>query len=77
MIKMIIDLYVMLGAEEEVAYYTQPSVSKKPNIIYRIYKRFNRQFRNEMSEYVSSLAPEKKYNKRKYIFIKRKEGKSQ
>ena len=73
MIKMIIDLYLLLGAEEEVAYYTMHSVSKKPNIIYRIYKRFNRRFRNEMSEYVASLAPEKKPNKRNYVFTKRKE----
>jgi hypothetical protein len=76
MIRMFIDLYLLLGAEEEVAYYTHPSVSKKPNIIYRIYKIFNRRFRNEMSAYVQSLAPEKKHDKRNYIFSRIKEGKS-
>lgn len=75
-IKMIIDFYVLLGVEEELAYYTHFAGSKKPNIIYRIYKRVNRRFRNEMDEYVSSASSfdkkSKNYSKWR-IFNKRNE----
>lgn len=51
-IKAIIYYYVILGLEQEDMYYNSFTKHKKPNIVYRICKRFNRDFRNEANAYV-------------------------
>lgn len=63
MIKSIIGTYLVVGAEEDWEYHNNLFCTKKPNIIYRIYKRFNRDFRLEMNTFVLSGLPTNKLNR--------------
>ena len=67
LIETYIGTYITLGLEEDWARRNLPEIhSKKPNMIYRIYKRFNKKFRLEAEEYIYGTSVEKYFDDNKY-----------
>lgn len=53
MIKAFISTLLAVGLEQDDMYHNSITKQRKPNMIYRIYKRFNRQFRDEANTYIN------------------------
>lgn len=56
MIKHLFGCYLMMGLEEDWLLYHSCTYAGKPNLVYRIYKAVNREFRLEANEYILSGA---------------------
>lgn len=52
MLRAIIYTCITLGLEQDYMYHNSITKQPKPNMIYRLYKRFNREFRIEANTYV-------------------------
>ena len=52
MFKGLLETILVIGAEQDYAYYNNFTKTKKPNMIYRIYKRFNKEFRKEVNAWI-------------------------
>lgn len=65
MFKCLFSYYLTLGLEQEDMAYNFSGYTKKPNIVYRLYKRFNRQFGDECANYLNRHKGKSvKYSKR-------------
>lgn len=51
-IRRVFMMYVMMGLEEDWWLHNSVTATKKPNLVYRLYKAVNREFRLDANEYV-------------------------